>query len=109
MLIWIKLLHTAVWVVMVACIAGIYLSASVGRFHWTLVMALVVLVEVVVLVANGMRCPLTPIAGRHTADRRANFDIFLPEWLARFNKEIFGTLYAVGLGYALLCWLRSPG
>jgi hypothetical protein len=30
-----------------------------------------------------MRCPLTGIAARYTDDRRDNFDIYLPPWLAR--------------------------
>jgi hypothetical protein len=64
--------------------------------------------EVLVLVWNGMRCPLTPVAGRFTEDRRPNFDIYLPEWLARYNKEIFGTLYAGGIVYALALWLFTP-
>ena len=43
--------------------------------------------------------PLTDIAARHTADRRANFDIYLPLWLAR-SKHVFGTLYLIGATYA---------
>jgi len=50
-----------------------------------------------VLWLNGWRCPLTDVAARYTDDRRANFDIYLPEWLARYNKQIFGPMYAVGL------------
>jgi hypothetical protein len=43
--------------------------------------------------------PLTAIAERYTDDRRANFDIWLPEWLARHNKSIFGTMFVLGLIY----------
>jgi hypothetical protein len=50
---------------------------------------------VLVLLFNGMRCPLTAVAARHTDDRRDNFDIYLPEWLARWNKHL--ALYVVGL------------
>jgi hypothetical protein len=46
------------------------------------------MIEVAVLVLNRMRCPLTGIAARFTEDRRANFDIYLPLWLARYNKQI---------------------
>lgn len=67
------------------------------------------LVEVVVLAWNGMRCPLTPIAARYTADRSPNFDIYLPRWLAARNKEVFGTLYALGVAFALFRWLATPG
>jgi hypothetical protein len=50
-----------------------------------------------VLLFNRMRCPLTGVAARYTDDRRDNFDIYLPEWLARHNKTIFGTLYVAGV------------
>jgi hypothetical protein len=103
----IKVLHTAVWAFMVACIVAIYLFSSAGRFGLALAAIAIVLVEVVVLLANRMRCPLTPLAARHTDDRRANFDIYLPQWLARRNKEIFGSLYAGGVIYALWMWLRA--
>lgn len=105
MLVWIKVLHTAVWLFMVGCIAGIYLFARVGRFELAFAMIAIVAVEVMVLVVNGMRCPLTPIAGKYTENRRPNFDIYLPEWLARYNKEVFGTLYVIGIGYAAFLWL----
>lgn len=100
----IKLLHTAVWAFFVASIAGIPLSAAAGRLDWAAVLAGVVFLEVVVLGVNRMRCPLTDVAAHYTTDRRPNFDIYLPEWLARYNKEVFGTLYLAGLLYALARW-----
>jgi hypothetical protein len=101
----IKALHTAVWAFMVACIVAIYVFASVERFTAALVMIAIVSAEVVVLVANRMSCPLTPIAARFTADRDPNFDIYLPRWLAQHNKQIFGPLYAGGVLYTLWMWL----
>lgn len=65
-----------------------------------------VLVEVVILAFNSWRCPLTAVAARYTDDRRPNFDIYLPEWLARWNKEIFGTLYVAGILLTVGRWLR---
>lgn len=62
----------------------------------------VVFIEVMVLLANRMRCPLTGIAGRYTAERQDNFDIYLPLWLARYNKLLFGGLYLIGVAYAAL-------
>lgn len=56
---------------------------------------------------NRGRCPLTDVAARHTADRQDNFDIYLPVWLARYNKLIFGALYLAGVSYTLLKWLGS--
>lgn len=95
----IKAVHTLVWAVFAASIVAIPVFAACGEqaIAWGLVAF--VFVEVIVLMANRMRCPLTDVAGRYTDDRRDNFDIYLPTWLARHNKAIFGTLYAVGVAY----------
>jgi hypothetical protein len=97
----VKLLHTAVWAVFAGCVFGIPWLTWQGRFGAAAVLATIVLGEVVVLWLNRWRCPLTAVAARYTDDRRANFDIYLPEWLARRNQQIFGTLYAIGVVYLL--------
>lgn len=106
MLVAIKLLHTVVWAFFAACVVAIPVAALSGRIQMGALLASVVLAEVVVLALNRWTCPLTPIASRYTADRRDNFDIYLPEWLARHNKTIFGSLYALGLATLLYTWLR---
>ena len=50
------------------------------------------------------RRPLTGAARRYTRDRSDNFDIFLPEWLAKHNKLIFGSLFAIGELFLLWQW-----
>jgi hypothetical protein len=40
-------------------------------------------------------------------DRRANFDIYLPEWLARHNKGIFGSLYLAGVVLLAVRWILA--
>ena len=102
----IRALHTLAWAFFVACIGAIPLLAWSARFRAALVVIGIVAVEVVVILVNGWRCPLTPVAARYTDDRRPNFDIYLPEWLARYNKEIFGSLYGVGVVLTLVLWLR---
>jgi polyferredoxin len=103
----VKLVHTAVWAFFATSIIGIPLFAWTGDFRSALVLIAIVLVEVVVLVFNGLRCPLTAVAARYTADRRDNFDIYLPEWLARHNKLIFGPLYLFGILLTLSQWVRQ--
>ena len=105
----IKLLHTAVWAVFAGCIVAIPVLAWQGRFGAAGILAVLVLGEVVVLWLNGWRCPLTDVAARYTDDRRANFDIYLPEWLARYNKHIFGPLYGVGLVVLAIRWWTGSG
>ena len=101
----IKLLHTVVWLLFASCIAAIPILAYFDRFRLAALLACIVMVEVLVLVINGLRCPLTDVAARYTQDRRDNFDIYLPVWLARYNKVIFGTLFALGLLFTLARWL----
>jgi len=102
----VKLLHTAVWAFFAACIVAIPVMCWRGELIHASVLCGIVFVEVLVILLNRWTCPLTPVAARYTTDRRANFDIFLPEWLARHNKTIFGALYFASLGVVVYLWLR---
>ena len=104
----VKLTHTIIWAFFVACILAIPLFTLLARLGLAALFAGIVAIEVVVLLLNGMTCPLTDVAARHTEDRRANFDIYLPEWLARNNKTIFGSLYLLALLLLTARWLGSP-
>ena len=97
----IKLAHTVVWAALVAVILAIPLMAWQRRLTAVTVLTAVMLIEVLVLVVNGWRCPLTDLAARYTDDRRANFDIYLPLWLAANNKRIFGTIFVGGLVFSV--------
>jgi len=103
----IKLLHTVVWLLFALCIVAIPIFGYVGRFRQAAWFVCIVMVEVLVLVLNGLRCPLTDVAARYTEDRRDNFDIYLPLWLARHNKFIFGILFVCGALFTLACWLKA--
>jgi polyferredoxin len=100
----IRIVHTIVWAAFVGCIAAIPVASWRGEHRIAAWLAAIVAVEVAVLLVNGWRCPLTSIASRYTEDRRDNFDIYLPEWLARHNKLIFGALYVAGVAFALSRW-----
>jgi hypothetical protein len=97
----IRLLHTVVWAFFVAAIVAIPIAAWLGRFDLFAAFTVIVLLEVLVLALNRLRCPLTSIAARYTEDRQDNFDIYLPLWLARYNKQIFGVLFILGVGFGL--------
>jgi len=107
LLVVIKLLHTAIWAVLAASILALPLAAFTRHFRWALILTAFIACECGVLAANRDRCPLTDWAARFTEDRSANFDIYLPEWLARNNKVIFGTLFAVNELFVLWRWLVS--
>ena len=98
----IKLLHTAVWALFAGCILAIPAVAWMRDFRAAALLIGIVMLEVLVLVANGLRCPLTGVAARYTDDRRDNFDIYLPLWLARNNKTVFGWLFLAGVVLTVL-------
>jgi hypothetical protein len=100
----VKLVHTLAWAFFVACIVATPVAGWSRHYGRAGLFGGIVMIEVLILGLNGWRCPLTAIAARYTEDRRANFDIFLPEWLARYNKEVFGTLFVGGILLTLARW-----
>jgi hypothetical protein len=94
---------------MAASIVALPWAAWAGQFRWAFGLTLLVLAECLVLLINRGRCPLTDVAARYTDERADNFDIYLPVWLARYNKLIFGSLFVAGELILLWRWLRRPG
>jgi hypothetical protein len=105
----IKAAHTAIWAFFATCVCSIPVAAWLGHLRLAACLGAFVLVEVLVLLLNAWSCPLTAIAARYTSDRAANFDIYLPEWLARHNKLIFGSVYVAGVAFTLVQWARLTG
>lgn len=94
----IKLVHTLVWLFFVGIIfyvvwAGI--TNTVTTFTW-IAIGLVV-AEGLVLLIFKMFCPITLLARKYSDSTRDNFDIFLPNWVARHNKLIFTAIFLLGL------------
>ena len=100
----IKTVHTTIWAIMAACILAIPVLGWTEMYRPALWLTGIVVVEILVLALNGWQCPLTGVAARHTDDRRDNFDIYLPAWLARHNKVIFGSLFVAGETLTILRW-----
>jgi len=100
----IKITHTIIWALFVGSIVAIPILAWLGIWIVAGILILLVLMECLVLAFNQMSCPLTTIAARYTDDRADNFDIYLPLWLARHNKTIFGSLFVAGLVFTLIRW-----
>ncbi len=101
----IRTLHTLLWAFFAGCVLALPAAALRRRFRLGAILSGTVLFECAVLALNRGRCPLTDVAGRLTAERADNFDIYLPLWLARYNKLIFGALFLAGELLLLVCWL----
>ncbi len=95
----IKLLHTVIWAFFVITIIYILYAAIIDRIGILLWIAIsLVVVEGIILLLNGWRCPLTILGERYTEKTDdVGFDIFLPTWLAKNNKVIFTTIFIIGL------------
>lgn len=51
--------------------------------------------EAGILLIYDMHCPLTLVASNYTKDLTVGFDIFLPSWLAKYNKLIYSIILSV--------------
>jgi len=102
----IKLLHTAIWAMMASAIVVLPVAGWFRYFRTAAALSVLILGECLVLAINRGRCPLTDVAALYTTDRSANFDIYLPAWLARHNKRIFGALFIAGELIFLWRWIR---
>ena len=104
-LVMIKVAHTLVWAFFAGCVLAIPVVSWLGQHATAGWLIAAVMLEVGILLVNAWRCPLTAWAARYTDDRRDNFDIYLPLWLARYNKHIFGALYVAGVVFAVVRWM----
>jgi len=100
----VKVVHTLAWAIFAGCIVALPVAAWRRRIDVAVLLIGIVLVEVLILLANRFRCPLTAVAARYTQDRSDNFDIYLPVFVARYNKQIFGTLFVAGILFTVFIW-----
>ncbi len=91
----IKTIHTAIWLFMNMVIFYLLYAVvtnKIDKWVWVCI-GIVVLEGLVLLVFDGV-CPLTIVARKYTDSTKDNFDIYLPNWLAKYNKLIYTTLFA---------------
>jgi hypothetical protein len=93
-----KLLHTVIWLFFVGVIFYILYSGISNRINMYTWIAIGLIVgEGLTLVLFKMFCPITVLARKYSDSDKDNFDIFLPNWLARYNKIIFTSIYVVAV------------
>ncbi|MCA6074988.1 hypothetical protein [Fulvivirga sedimenti] len=102
-LLFIKVIHTLIWVFFVSVIFYIVYSGATDQVSvYTWIAIGLIVGEGLTLLVFRMFCPLTLIARKYSDSDKDNFDIFLPNWLAKHNKVIFTTIFIVGL--ILVLW-----
>jgi hypothetical protein len=89
-LITIKIIHTLIWFffnVVLFYMAYAVIVNKIDKFVWMGIA--VILLEGLILLLFKKMCPLTIIARKYSDSTKDNFDIYLPNWLARYNKLIY--------------------
>ena len=92
----IKIIHTIVWIffnVVLFYMAYAVIVNKIDKLVWIGV-GLIVLEGLVLLIFSKM-CPLTIIARKYSGSTKDNFDIYLPNWLAKYNKLIYTTFFII--------------
>jgi hypothetical protein len=95
-LILIKIIHTLVWIffnLVIFYMLYAVITDKIDIWLWT-GYGLIVLEGLVLLICNHY-CPLTLLARKYSNSTKDNFDIYLPERLARHNKLIYTSIVII--------------
>ncbi|HYV91650.1 MAG TPA: hypothetical protein VE978_07705 [Chitinophagales bacterium] len=94
----VKLIHSIVWLLLATTTFYILYSGLFNRITpYTWIAIAMIVGEGIVLLIYKWTCPLTVIARKYSDSQKDNFDIFLPNWLAKHNKTIFTTIFFAGI------------
>jgi len=93
----IKVIHTVIFALLSGCVLYVLASGAFNRITlWTWVAAIAIVLEGLVLLVSGGRCPLTTVAERLGAADGSVSDIFLPRWFADRIFPICTVLFLTG-------------
>ena len=92
----IKLVHTLVWVFFNVVIFYLFYAVVTGKIDkWAWICLGLIGFEIMILLMFKMMCPLTVMARKYSDSVKDNFDIYLPNWLARHNKLIYSVIVGI--------------
>jgi hypothetical protein len=92
----IKTLHTAIWVFFNIILFYLFysvISNVITKWVWICI-GIIVMEGLILLIFKGT-CPLTLVAQKYSDSTKYNFDIYLPNWLARYNKLIYSIFFGL--------------
>jgi len=85
----VKIIHTLVWIFFNTVIFYMLYAVLVGKLDvWLWTGYGLVALEGITLVIFKCSCPITNIARKYSISSKDNFDIFLPNWLAKHTVPI---------------------
>ena len=95
-LILIKILHSAIRIfynIVVFYLLYAVISNKIDKWIW-IGLGLIALEGLILLLFKKI-CPVTLIARKYSSSTSANFDIYLPNWLAKYNKLIYSIIVLI--------------
>lgn len=93
----IKIIHTLIWLLFNFVIFYMLYAAVVNKLDvWLWIGYGIIFLEGITLVIFKSFCPVTVLARKYSNSTKDNFDIYLPNWLAKHNKLIY-TLILTGV------------
>ncbi len=101
-LITIKIIHTAIWVFFNVVIFYMLYAVTLGEIDFRLWIGYgLIALEAIILLLFKFFCPLTIMARKYSDSSKSNFDIYLPEWLAKYNKQIYSAVVVIIIGLTI--------
>jgi hypothetical protein len=105
-LVTIKLIHTAVWMIFNLVIFFLLYAVIANKIDYRIWIGFGLIgLEGIMLLIFKQTCPVTIIARKFSYSTKENFDIYLPNWLAKYNKLIYSIIVVITLillGYRLI-------
>jgi hypothetical protein len=97
-LILIKSVHTLIWVFFNVVIFYLLYAVIINKIDkWVWICLSLILLEGITLLLFKNLCPITVVARHYSHSEKANFDIYLPNWLAKHNKKIYTTIVVAAI------------
>src|SRR5580765_8530519 len=95
----VRIIHTLIWLFFnVVIFYMLYAVVNDKLDIWLWIGYGLIIFEGAILLACKFFCPLTLLARRYSNSTKENFDIYLPNWLAKYNKLIYsGIMFIIVL------------
>ncbi len=97
-LVLVKLLHTVIWLfynVVIFYLLYAVIADKIDKWVWICIS--LIGLETLILIIFKKVCPVTLIAKKYSDSDRDNFDIYLPNWLAKYNKTIYSVIVFIAI------------
>ena len=94
----VKTFHTIIWFFFNVVIFYLLYAVIFNKIDkWIWICIGLIVLEGITLIIFKKVCPVTLIARKYSNSQKDNFDIYLPNWLARYNKEIYSIIVFIAI------------